>query len=341
MADQGEDVEERSRFNQNEFLAEVQKYECIYNKYCKDFKDKYKKINCWEKIGRLFCLTAQEAETKFKNLRSSYTRFLRRRKKIPLGSGGSVLKKQESEFAAFEWLVPYITIGRRSTTNNFTSNTSNVDVLECPTTSSVLECSSENPLCESDIQSDDSQSIDSSVSTERQPSVSQLQTSNTPTTTMDSENENLHLSESRKSKKRPWSNANKKPSKAEVDKMLMNTAQSIDEHLRKSKDAKEDVTDSDDVALFFKSLVPRFKRLSQNAKSCVRLQIEQTFFNAECSYPGMNEVDSPHMKTGSWNTSGYRMYDHSQYVMPSTQYQGFTTINPPQSDVLNASFNHD
>ena len=88
--------------------------------------------------------------------------------------------------------------------------------------------------------------------------------------------------------------------------MLMNTAQSIDEHLRKSKDAKEDVTDSDDVALFFKSLVPRFKRLSQNAKSCVRLQIEQTFFNAECSYPGMNEVDSPHMKTGSWNTSGYR-----------------------------------
>ena len=95
------------------------------------------------------------------------------------------------------------------------------------------------------------------------------------------------------------------------------------------------------MLLFFKSVVPRFKRLSRNAKSCVRLQIEQTFFNAEWSYPAMNEVDSPHMKTGSWNTSGYRMYDHSQCVMPSTQYQGFTTINPLQSDVLNASFNHD
>ena len=55
----------------------------------------------------------------------------------------------------------------------------------------------------------------------------------------------------------------------------------------------------------------------------------------------MNEVDSPHMKTSSWNTGGYQMYDHSQSVMPSTQYQGFTTINQLQSDVLNASFNHD
>ena len=78
---QGEVIEERSRFNQNEFLAEVQKYECLYNKYCKDFKDKYKKMNCWEKIGRLFCLTAQEAETKFKNLQSSYTCFFAKKKK--------------------------------------------------------------------------------------------------------------------------------------------------------------------------------------------------------------------------------------------------------------------
>ena len=185
---QGEDVEERSRFNQNEFLAEVQKYECIYNKYCKDFKDKYKKINCWEKIGRLFCLTAQEAETKFKNLRSLYTRFFAKKKKDTFW---------------IRWNDEANEGGRRSTTDNFTSNTSNVDILESPTTSSVLECSSENPLCDSDIQSDDSQSIDSSVSTEPQPWVSQLQTSNTPTTTMDSENEHLRLNENQKIKKRP------------------------------------------------------------------------------------------------------------------------------------------
>lgn len=73
------------------------------------------------------------------------------------------------------------------------------------------------------------------------------------------------------------------------------------------------------------------KALYHASSDCQEMQA----FNAECSYPGMNEVDSPHMKTSSWNTSGYRMYDHSQYVMPSTQYQGFTTTNPLQSDVLN------
>ena len=46
----------------------------------------------------------------------------------------------------------------------------------------------------------------------------------------------------------------------------MNTAQSTDEHLRKSKAAKEDATDGDDSALFF------FKALYHASSDCHEMQ---------------------------------------------------------------------
>ena len=33
-------------------MEEVACYECVYNRNSKDFKDKNKKANCWEKIGQ-------------------------------------------------------------------------------------------------------------------------------------------------------------------------------------------------------------------------------------------------------------------------------------------------
>ena len=40
-----------------------------------DFKDKNKKANCWDKIGQKFCLSAGEAEAKFRNIRTAYGRY--------------------------------------------------------------------------------------------------------------------------------------------------------------------------------------------------------------------------------------------------------------------------
>ena len=31
-----------------QFIEEVQEFDYLYNKYSKEFKDKYKKMNCWE-----------------------------------------------------------------------------------------------------------------------------------------------------------------------------------------------------------------------------------------------------------------------------------------------------
>ena len=32
--------------NEN-FMEEIRKYECLYNRFSKEYKDKYKKINAW------------------------------------------------------------------------------------------------------------------------------------------------------------------------------------------------------------------------------------------------------------------------------------------------------
>ena len=54
------------------FMEEVPRYECVYHRNSKDFKDKHKKANCWDKIGQKFDLSAGEAEAKFRNIRTAY-----------------------------------------------------------------------------------------------------------------------------------------------------------------------------------------------------------------------------------------------------------------------------
>ena len=51
------------------------RYECVYNRSSKDFKDKNKRANCWDKIGQKFNLSAGEAEAKFRNIRTAYGRY--------------------------------------------------------------------------------------------------------------------------------------------------------------------------------------------------------------------------------------------------------------------------
>ena len=33
------------------FMEDLQQYECLYNKFSREFKDKYKKMNCWAALG--------------------------------------------------------------------------------------------------------------------------------------------------------------------------------------------------------------------------------------------------------------------------------------------------
>ena len=47
-----------SELNSSLFMEEVQKYECLYNKFSKDYKNKFTRLNCWRKIGEKFDVDA-------------------------------------------------------------------------------------------------------------------------------------------------------------------------------------------------------------------------------------------------------------------------------------------
>ena len=48
---------EHGNVTNEEFMEKVARYECVYNRNSKNFKDKNKKANSWEKIGEKFNLS--------------------------------------------------------------------------------------------------------------------------------------------------------------------------------------------------------------------------------------------------------------------------------------------
>ena len=48
---------EHGKVTNEEFMEEVARYECVYNRNSKNFKDKNKKANSWEIIGEKFNLS--------------------------------------------------------------------------------------------------------------------------------------------------------------------------------------------------------------------------------------------------------------------------------------------
>ena len=47
-------LERSSSADITDFTEEVKKYDCLYNKFSKDEKDKYMKMNCWRKVAIVF-----------------------------------------------------------------------------------------------------------------------------------------------------------------------------------------------------------------------------------------------------------------------------------------------
>ena len=65
---------EQGDVSNEEFMEEVARYECVYNRNSKGFKDKNKKANCWEIIGEKFDLSTAEAEDIWSDWKSTLCR---------------------------------------------------------------------------------------------------------------------------------------------------------------------------------------------------------------------------------------------------------------------------
>lgn len=109
-------------------MEEVTRYECLYNRNSKDFKDKTKKANSWKKVGEKFNLSAAESEAKFRNItiRTAYGRYLKRVKTIPSGSGRDAVPR---EFVNLELLNQHVA-HRPSVTNRRSKSPGDHDLQE-------------------------------------------------------------------------------------------------------------------------------------------------------------------------------------------------------------------
>ena len=87
-----------------------------YNKFSKDYKNKYISLNSWKAIGETSGFDAPEAERRFKNCRTSYGRDLKKRNSIPSGSGHKAVLTA-AEFANLEWLNSHINYRTETVTN--------------------------------------------------------------------------------------------------------------------------------------------------------------------------------------------------------------------------------
>ena len=246
-------------------MEEVQKYDCIYNKYSKSYKDKYIKMNCWAKIGEKFDMSAADAEKKFKNIRTGYGRYLKKLKSIPSGSGRDAVPVPK-DFAGLDWLQQYIS--HRPTVSNISVNPVQVDSDEDDNeqgdTNNQTEAGSETP-------EDSGGSVE--ISTES--GVDEKTT------------ESAEFVERKRRKvaitSRPWSSGKRKKEvkqRDDVEAALLATANSLVEQAKKTPEPQKAESECE-YSYFCKSLLPRLKKLPPKTRAAVRMNIEQVLFEAE------------------------------------------------------------
>lgn len=322
------------------FLEDVQRYDCLYNKFSKDYRNKFKKLNCWVKIGEKYGITAEEAEKKYRNIRTAYGRLLRKVRNAPSGSGRGAAEIP-SEYKNLEWLNSQIT--HRKTQSNF-----NIDLMQNESANDIDEsCDEDTEFLDQrenakkkdddggsvpgdDMKGDDYE-IDEGLEGDGQnqaetAGVDDEKKSESNNGGQNPVNEGRETARSRE--KRPW--AKKKLSKRDVDLTLIEAAKSVTEankRLREQFGQKpQDHVDEED-ALFCRSLIPRMHRLSPQAKAFVRCQIEQLFYQAEyrMQFPMANE-------------SHYRNYQPSYQFQDMLQPQSaFPTGNISYRSFLDSS----
>ena len=94
-------------------------------------------MNIWKAIGEKFGLEAAEAEKKYKNVRTAYGRYLRKKKYVPSGCGRDAVPSP-SEFSNLAWLSnPKPVISWDSSSSSTAQNRKNKKITSQKTRSSI------------------------------------------------------------------------------------------------------------------------------------------------------------------------------------------------------------
>ena len=263
-----------SELNSSLFMEEVQKYECLYNKFSKDYKNKFTRLNCWRKIGEKFDVDAAEAEKKYKNIRTAYGRYLKKKKSVPSGSGRDAVPPQE--FTNLDWLANHIN-HKASTVTNMPRRESEDDDEE---EERQLQNNSQHVA-----EVDDEESL-----SEHEDPLTPLHDESPTCSPNAAANENQPKTTKQKEKtkkksttKRAWASNLKKTKDQDIDLALLKTATSLAERVLQPEPPKKSriEEEEDEDTLYCRSLATRLRKLPLHTKAYLRLQIEQLMYQAQ------------------------------------------------------------
>lgn len=76
-------------------MEKVQKYPCLYYQFCEDFEEKYVNLSSFKVIGDKFGLPPHKVKKRYKSIRISFTRYLKKNQHNPSGSRRADLQTPE------------------------------------------------------------------------------------------------------------------------------------------------------------------------------------------------------------------------------------------------------
>lgn len=94
-------------FSRERLMDDVRQYSCLYDRYCKDYQDKNVKKNAWIAVAAKYAISPEDAEKKYKTIRSSFTRFLKRKRNALPGSRNAD-GPTPIAFQNLDWLASHI-----------------------------------------------------------------------------------------------------------------------------------------------------------------------------------------------------------------------------------------
>ena len=250
----------------------------MYDRFSKDFKDKFKKENAWSKVAETAGLSVEDCIKKYKNIRTNYVRNWKKRK--PSGSGRESDNSENSQ-KCYQWLDTFIEHRKTftnlpssfysvGTTSDAESSVSEFHHLE--NDSSILQDDMEEG--EEDIDSFENVSnITVSSSPEIAPSSMKNKQNCTKRNTSDMRNEQNN---------RPWAKGSKKVKKCDIDDAFLKTINNFEKSF--SSKLAHKYQDDEDL-LFCKSLVPQIRRLRPETKGLAKCQILQLLQGFEFGTP--------------------------------------------------------
>ena len=112
---------EEFEVNNETLMNCVQQYRVIYDKRCKDYKVPLKKRNAWKEISEKLGIETTEAQKRYNNIRTMFSKYVKRLRSVRSGSGRNDVPQLREDLEYLRWLVTHIR--HRPSTTNFKRRT--------------------------------------------------------------------------------------------------------------------------------------------------------------------------------------------------------------------------